>query len=188
MRCIRGESDRSLPHGGRDLVEVLEVDAAHRLTDPVDGTAGGNREADVVETLHHLGRDVVGPVLVAHHADNGHAVPCDGAVLVVGLGDEGVESFQHHLTDARRMPEPDGGGEHEDLRVEDGCADGGPAVAVSLVGRDPEAHALVDDAERGGGLDVVAGELVTDQLDHALGARRLRCRFQRAVERDCTER
>jgi hypothetical protein len=77
--------------------------------------------------------------------------------LGVGLGQLGVQPFQHHLADAGRLPHPDRGGDHQDVGVHQLGADVRPLVAVALVGGDAELDAVVGDPDQVA-VDVVVGE------------------------------
>jgi len=61
---------------------------------------------------------VVRAVLVADHGDRRDLAVGQHPAPIVGLGQLGVEAFQHHLAHRRRLAEPDRRRHHEDVRVE----------------------------------------------------------------------
>src|SRR5690606_14007878 len=63
--------------------------------------------------------------IVRHHAPG-----------LVSLTEKGIEPFQHALTHAARMPQPDRRPQDEDIRSQDSLAYAWPVIALTLVGCD----------------------------------------------------
>ncbi len=61
MHCVAGHHAYSGRHLFRHRIEILEVGTAHGLAHPVGDRIRGNGEADVVQRLIELCRDVCAP-------------------------------------------------------------------------------------------------------------------------------
>jgi hypothetical protein len=89
----------------------------------------------------------VGAVLVADDGHDDDLAVGGQAAFVVGFGQYGVEAFQDALGDAGGVPDPAGGGDHQDVGGQDAFAQGGPVVAVAHVESHPRPHVVVDDPD-----------------------------------------
>ena len=164
--CAAGATGRVRP-----LVAVVGVAVARarpRAHVPIRPRLPGYGEADVDDALRELGDHVVRAVLVARHDEAGDAVVGDRDAVVAGLGEHRVHPLEHALGDARRLADPRRRREHEDVGLQDPVADGGPLVPVALVGRDPGADVVVDDAD-GRDVDALGRERLGDHARQALG-------------------
>jgi hypothetical protein len=129
---------------------------------------------------------MVGAVLVADDRDGRDLAEREHAPLVVGLGQFGVEAFQHHLAHAGRLTQPDRCRHDQDVGVHQLGTDSGPFVAVALVGGDTELHLVVHDADHLA-VDVVIGERGEHLPTQQFCARRRRPGLERAAQHQGAE-
>jgi hypothetical protein len=122
--------------------------------------------------LEHFGAYVVRAVLVADDRDERHTVIGNHAAFVVLLTEESVEAFFRPLSERRRMSDPYGGSEHEDVGVEDALTDFGPVVADAFVAADTGLDVQIRESDRSVHGDVLCAQLPDQLAEQAVGRRR----------------
>jgi hypothetical protein len=126
----------------------------------------------------------MGAVLVAGDDDAGDPVVRDWTPIVVGLGDHRVHSLQRPFGDARRLTEPGGRRDHEDLGGDDLLAHAGPLVALAEVRFDPRRDLVVGQPALLG-VDAARGEHRGHDVGEGRRVGALRRTLQGAVEDRC---
>ena len=167
----------------RSRVEVGRSGAG--FADPTGIGLGRDDVADVLQAVEDVHGAVLDAVLVA-----GDQAPADPAVVpplavVVEVAGGGVQPLDAPLGDRAVVAEPDGPGDHEDVRGPDPRLDGRPFVdlppVLGHVGPHPGGHVVVDQADDLGGDSVLLHDL-RRRIDQRLGVGHLRRLLERAVD------
>ena len=179
--CLHGRVDRI-----RNLREVLEIVAAHRLAVPIHAALRGDREPHVGQRLREDADDVMRAVLVADHDRNSDPIEQRRPPGVVDLRQFGVKPFEHTLRDARRLAQPCRRREHENVGGQDALEERGPFVARTHVALHAGLQVMIDHAHGVPG-DAVRRQLCDDETRELVRARLGRRRLQRAVEDESSQ-